>query len=127
MDDGQYFSPVTSQSSSFASDPEDGIMGLAFNPIYSIGQATLIDNLYSQGNLSATTFAFRLATTGSELYLGGVGSTKYTGSIAYALLTSKTYWVTTGSSSVGSTMAYSGAMILDSGTTILVGLTTCVS
>ncbi|CAE6507438.1 unnamed protein product [Rhizoctonia solani] len=123
----QYFSPVTSESSSFSSDPEDGILGLAFNSISSIGQPTLIDNLYSQGKISAPTFAFRLATTGSELYLGGVDSAKYTGSITYAALTSKTYWLTTGSSSVGSTVGYSGAMIIDSGTTIIVGPTSSVS
>ncbi|CAE6497762.1 unnamed protein product [Rhizoctonia solani] len=123
----QYFSPVTSESSSFASDPEDGILGLAFNSISAIGQPTIIDNLYSQGKISAPTFAFRLATTGSELYLGGVNTAKYTGSISYVPLTSKTYWLTTGSSSVGSTVAYSGAMIIDSGTTVIVGPTSSVS
>ncbi|QRW23991.1 aspartyl protease [Rhizoctonia solani] len=95
----QYFSPVTSESSSFASDPEDGIMGEISSPV----------------------FSFRLATTGSELYLGGTNAAKYSGSITYVPLTSKTYWLTTGSSSIGSTVGYSGAMIIDSGTTIIVG------
>ncbi|KAF8749204.1 peptidase A1 family [Rhizoctonia solani] len=102
----QYFSPVTSESSSFASDPED---------------ATFVDNLYSQGEISSPVFSFRLATTGSELYLGGTNAAKYSGSITYVPLTSKTYWLTTGSSSIGSTVGYSGAMIIDSGTTIIVG------
>ncbi|CAE6382667.1 unnamed protein product [Rhizoctonia solani] len=124
---GQYFSPVTSESSSFSSEPDDGILGLAFNSISSIGQPTIIDNLYSQGKISAPTFAFRLATSGSELYLGGVDTAKYTGSITYVSLTSQTYWLTTGSSSVGSTIAYSGAMIIDSGTTVIVGPTSSVS
>ncbi|KDN40814.1 hypothetical protein RSAG8_07832, partial [Rhizoctonia solani AG-8 WAC10335] len=123
----QYFSPVTSESSSFASDPEDGILGLEFNFISSIGQPTLIDNLYSKGKISSPTFAFHLATSGSELYLRGVDTAKYTGSITYVSLTSKTYWLTTGSSSVGSTVAYSGAMIIDSGTTVIVGPTSSVS
>ncbi|KAF8729285.1 peptidase A1 family, partial [Rhizoctonia solani] len=123
----QYFSPVTSESSSFASDPEDGIMGLAFNSISSIGKPTFIDNLYSQGEISSPVFSFRLATTGSELYLGGTNAAKYSGSITYVPLTSKTYWLTTGSSSIGSTVGYSGAMIIDSGTTIIVGPTSSVS
>lgn len=123
----QYFSAVTSESSSFASDPEDGILGLAFSSISSIGQPTLIETLYSEGKISAPTFAFRLATSGSELYLGGTDSAKYTGTIGYASLTSKTYWLTTGSSSVGSTVGYSGAMIIDSGTTIIVGPTSSVA
>ncbi|KAF8593697.1 acid protease [Ceratobasidium sp. AG-I] len=123
----QYFSPVTSESSSFSSDPEDGILGLAFSSISAIGQPTLIETLYSQGKISSPTFAFRLATSGSELYLGGVDTAKYTGTITYAALTSKTYWLTTGSSSVGSTLGYSGAMIIDSGTTIIVGPTSTVA
>ncbi|KAB5590496.1 hypothetical protein CTheo_6078 [Ceratobasidium theobromae] len=122
----QYFSPVTSESSSFSSDPSDGILGLAFSSISSIGKPTFIENLYSQGKISSPTFAFRLASTGSELYLGGVDSAKYSGTITYAPLTSKTYWLTTGSSSVGSSVAYSGAMIIDSGTTLIVGPTSSV-
>ncbi|KAG8724397.1 Type I transmembrane sorting receptor [Ceratobasidium sp. 395] len=122
----QYFSPVTSESSSFASDPEDGIMGLAFSSISSIDKPTFVENLFTQKKISALIFAFRLATSGSELYLGGVDSAKYTGTITYVPLTSKTYWLTTGSSSVGSTVGYSGAMIIDSGTTIIVGPTSSV-
>ncbi|KEP52963.1 aspartic protease [Rhizoctonia solani 123E] len=123
---GQYFSPVTSESSSFSTDPSDGIMGLAFSSISSIGAPTFIENLYSQGQISSPTFGFRLASSGSELYLGGADTSKYTGSITWASLTSKTYWLTTGSSSVGNTVGYSGAMIIDSGTTLVVGPTSSV-
>ncbi|CAE6406946.1 hypothetical protein ACGC1H_002276 [Rhizoctonia solani] len=123
---GQSFSPVTSESSSFSSDPSDGIMGLAFSSISSIGAPTFIENLYSQGKISSPTFGFRLASSGSELYLGGADTSKYTGSITWASLTSKTYWLTTGSSSVGNTVGYSGAMIIDSGTTLVVGPTSSV-
>lgn len=123
---GQYFSPVTSESSSFSSDPSDGIMGLAFSSISSIGAPTFIENLYSQGKISSPVFGFRLASSGSELYLGGADTSKYTGTITYASLTSETYWLTTGSSSVGSTVGYSGAMIIDSGTTLIVGPTSSV-
>ncbi|KAG8697413.1 Type I transmembrane sorting receptor [Ceratobasidium sp. 395] len=124
---GQYFSPVTSESSSFSSDPSDGIMGLAFSSISSIGAPTYIENLYSQGKISSPTFGFRLASSGSELYLGGVDTAKYTGTITYASLTSKTYWLTSGSAGAGSTTAYTGAMIIDSGTTLVVGPTSSVS
>ncbi|KAG8700363.1 Type I transmembrane sorting receptor [Ceratobasidium sp. 395] len=124
---GQYFSPVTSESSSFSSDPSDGIMGLAFSSISSIGAPTYIENLYSQGKISSPVFGFRLASSGSELYLGGVDSAKYTGAITYVSLTSKTYWLTSGSAGAGSTTAYTGAMIIDSGTTLVVGPTSSVS
>jgi cathepsin D len=82
--------------------------------------------LYSQGKISAPTFGFRLASSGSELYLGGTDTSKYTGSITWASLTSETYWLTTGSSSVGTTVGYSGPMIIDSGTTLIVGPTSSV-
>ncbi|CAE6526818.1 unnamed protein product [Rhizoctonia solani] len=123
---GQYFSPVTRESSSFSSDPSDGIMGLAFSSISSIGAPTFIENLYSQGKISAPTFGLRLASSGSELYLGGADTSKYTGNITWALLTSKTYWLTTGSSSIGGVIGYYGAMIIDSGTTLIVGSTSSV-
>ncbi|KAG8717152.1 Type I transmembrane sorting receptor [Ceratobasidium sp. 394] len=124
---GQYFSPVTSESSSFSSDPSDGIMGLAFSSISSIGAPTFIENLYSQRKISAPTFGFRLASSGSELYLGGADTSKYTGAITYASLTSKTYWLTSGSAGSASTTAYTGPMIIDSGTTLVVGPTSSVS
>ncbi|KAG8739688.1 Type I transmembrane sorting receptor [Ceratobasidium sp. 428] len=124
---GQYFSPVTSESSSFSSDPSDGIMGLAFSSISSIGAPTYIENLYSQGKISSPVFGFRLASSGSELYLGGADTSKYTGTITYASLTSKTYWLTSGSAGAGGTTAYTGPMIIDSGTTLVVGPTSSVS
>ncbi|CCO36372.1 hypothetical protein BN14_10506 [Rhizoctonia solani AG-1 IB] len=122
----QYFSPVTLESAVFASNPSDGIMGLAFSSISQIGAPTFIENLYSQGKISAPTFAFRLASSGSELYLGGINHSKYTGSITWAALTNKTYWLTEGASSVNGVYGYKGPMIIDSGTTIIVGATSSV-
>jgi len=101
--------------------------------------------LVSEDQVSLGVFSFRLAASGSELYVGGVDSSKCqltrcymgifffddislilsriivdTGSITYAPLTSATYWLTTGSANVGGTAAYTGAMIIDSGTHIFV-------
>ncbi|CAE6463645.1 unnamed protein product [Rhizoctonia solani] len=117
----QSFSAVTSESSSFSDDPSDGIMGLAFSSISSIGAPTFIENLASQGAISSSVFSMYLAANNSELYLGGTNSTLYTGDITYSNLTSRTYWLTNGSSSVSETEAYSGPMIIDSGTTLIVG------
>ncbi|KAG8719407.1 Type I transmembrane sorting receptor, partial [Ceratobasidium sp. 423] len=117
----QSFSAVTSESSSFSEDPSDGIMGLAFSSISTIGAPTFIENLASQGAVSASVFSMYLASNNSELYLGGTNSTLYTGEITYMDLQSRTYWLTNGSSSVGGTEAYSGSMIIDSGTTLIVG------
>ncbi|KAJ1300404.1 hypothetical protein OPQ81_005224 [Rhizoctonia solani] len=117
----QSFSAVTSESSSFSEDPSDGIMGLAFSSISTIGAPTFIENLASQGAVSSSVFSMFLASNNSELYLGGTNSTLYTGNITYTDLQSRTYWLTNGSSSVNGAEAYSGSMIIDSGTTLIVG------
>ncbi|CAE6501061.1 unnamed protein product [Rhizoctonia solani] len=117
----QSFSAVTSESSSFAQDPSDGIMGLAFSSISSIGAPTFIENLGSQGTVSSSVFSMYLASNNSQLYLGGTNSSLYTGDITYTGLQSRTYWLTNGTSSVDGTEAYSGSMIIDSGTTLIVG------
>ena len=112
---------MTSESESFAQDPSDGIMGLGFSTISSIGAPTFIENLFNQKVVSEPTFSMYLATNGSELYLGGTNDTLYSGNITYVDLTSKTYWLTNGTSSVGGQEAYTGGMIIDSGTTLIVG------
>ncbi|KAJ1306164.1 hypothetical protein OPQ81_010875 [Rhizoctonia solani] len=117
----QYFSAVTSESESFASDPSDGLVGLAFSSISQIGRPTIIENLYSSGVISEPTFGFKLTSSGAELYIGGTDESLYTGSITYSPLTSETYWLTTGSVTVDGSSAYSGGMIIDSGTTLVVG------
>ncbi|CUA70772.1 hypothetical protein RSOLAG22IIIB_09107 [Rhizoctonia solani] len=117
----QHFSAVTSESDGFNSDPSDGILGLAFSSISQLNSSTFIENLYSQGKISSPTFSFRLASSGSELYLGGANTNKYTGDITWVPVTNKTYWVTEGATKVGGNVGYSGSMIIDSGTTLIVG------
>ncbi|KAG9124711.1 Type I transmembrane sorting receptor [Ceratobasidium sp. 392] len=117
----QFFSPVTSESDSFAQDPSDGIMGLAFSSISNIGKPTFIENLKSAGAIQSAIFAFKLASTGSELFIGGTNSELFTGDITFSPLTSKTFWLTTGAAIAGGSDAYNGGMIIDSGTTLIVG------
>ena len=47
--------------------------------------------LYSQGGIKGQ-FSFALRTSGSELYLGGTDTSKYTGSITYTPVTQQAYW-----------------------------------
>jgi cathepsin D len=96
-------------------------MGLAFSSISSIGAPTFIENLASQGIVPSAIFSMYLAPNGSELYLGGTNSSLYSGNITYSNLTSKTYWLINGTSSAGGTELYNGNMIIDSGTTLIVG------
>ncbi|KAG9077974.1 Type I transmembrane sorting receptor [Ceratobasidium sp. UAMH 11750] len=117
----QIFSAVTNESSIFAQDPSDGIMGLGFSSISYMGAPTFFENLVSQKVVNSAVFSMYLASNGSELYLGGTNSALYTGDITYSALTSKTYWLTNGESSVNGKVAYKGGMIIDSGTTLMVG------
>ncbi|KAI0693994.1 protease [Cerioporus squamosus] len=97
---GQYFSPVTTLSSSFAGEAMDGILGMA-----------------------PACFAFKLAKSGSELYLGGTNSQLYTGSIEYHSVTGSGFWqIGSAKVLVGSkTVVSSIQTVIDSGTTLIYG------
>jgi cathepsin D len=43
--DQQYFSPVTSVSESFGKDPEDGILGMAFQTISELNEPPWFQNV----------------------------------------------------------------------------------
>ena len=69
-------------------------------------------------------FGFYLASSGSELYLGGTDDSLYSGSLEYHDVDqSNGFWQITGASAyVGDTAAVSGfETIIDSGTTIMYG------
>ncbi|KAI0633574.1 acid protease [Trametes polyzona] len=120
----QYFSPVTTLSSSFADDPIDGLLGLAYPAISNLNQEPFFNTAIQQGAVKEGVFGFKLASSGSELYLGGTNSRLYTGSIEYHPVdTSTGFWQLTGAKAyVGSTAAVSGfETIIDSGTTIMYG------
>ncbi|EKM60319.1 uncharacterized protein PHACADRAFT_132810 [Phanerochaete carnosa HHB-10118-sp] len=119
---GQYFSPVTSLSNSFANSQLDGILGLAYPRLSSLGGTPFFNTLINQGKVSAGEFGFVLASAGSELYLGGTDTSKYTGPIEYhGVDTSTGFWQATGAKSlVGTTTTNSGFnTIIDSGTTLM--------
>ncbi|KAI9478853.1 MAG: rhizopuspepsin precursor-like protein [Benjaminiella poitrasii] len=115
------------ESSSFASDPIDGILGLGFDTITTVrGIKTPMDNLISQGLISSPVFGVYLGKQseggGGEYIFGGYDSTKYTGSLKTVPVSkAQGYWgVTVSSLKVGTTsVAASFSGILDTGTTLL--------
>ncbi|KAF8640951.1 hypothetical protein AX17_000598 [Amanita inopinata Kibby_2008] len=120
----QYFSPVTTLSSGFASDPIDGILGLAFPAISNLGQSPFFNTAYSQGSVASNLFGLYLASTNSELRLGGADSSHFTGSIeSHVLSSSNGFWqIGKAAISVHSNQVLSGFQtIIDSGTTIMYG------
>ncbi|EKM60424.1 uncharacterized protein PHACADRAFT_132970 [Phanerochaete carnosa HHB-10118-sp] len=121
---GQHFSPATTLSSEFADDPTDGVLGLAYLAASRLNATPFFNTLISQGRVSACEFGFKLASKGSELYLGGTDTSLYTGSIEYhSINQSMGFWQTTGAKSVvGSTSPNTNLeTIIDSGTTIMYG------
>ena len=77
-----------------------------------------------QGVVSAGVFGFKLASSGSELFLGGTDTSLYSGSIEYHAVDESTgFWQATGASAIaGSKTAVSNfETIIDSGTTIMYG------
>ncbi|KAF7324503.1 Acid protease [Mycena kentingensis (nom. inval.)] len=122
--ENQFFSPVTTLSSSFEDDPIDGILGLAFPAISNLNQDPFFTSANAAGAVSANQFSFFLASTGSELMLGGTNSDLFTGDIEFNPVdASSGFWQATGASvSVSGTDALSSfSTIIDSGTTLVYG------
>ncbi|KAH9929580.1 acid protease [Epithele typhae] len=120
----QYLSAVTTLSSSFSGDPIDGILGLAFPAISNLNENPFFYTAVSEGAVDEGVFGFKLASSGSELYLGGTNDDLYSGSLEYHDVdTSNGFWqITSAKAYVGSKAAVSGfETIIDSGTTIMYG------
>ncbi|KAJ7034475.1 acid protease [Mycena alexandri] len=118
----QYFAAMTTLSLSFYTDPIDGIMGMGLLPISGLQQDPFVMNAKSEGAFGVGQFSFYLANTGSELYIGGTDSKKYTGAIEFNSINTTTgFWEPTNAQAkVGSTTVLTGLQtIVDSGTTLM--------
>jgi len=121
---GQTFSAVTTLSDSFSNDPIDGILGLGLSGLSNLNADPFFVSAFKQGAVSQNEFSFKLASSGSSLFLGGADSSAFTGTSEFHALSSNNgFWQIGGASAfVGSTSAVSGFdTIIDSGTTIMYG------
>lgn len=96
----QAFSAVTTLSDKFEGDPMDGILGMAFQKISSIGQPPFVNQAKAQGSLKQAVFGMKLAKQGSEIYLGGTDASQYTGEVEYHTVTDSGYWQIPGASAL---------------------------
>jgi hypothetical protein len=71
--------------------PADGIMGMGFKRISNNEANPVFQNLVETHQTSGV-FAFKLASTGSELTLGGLNSDLYSGTPTYTPVTQKAFW-----------------------------------
>ncbi|KAI5116280.1 hypothetical protein M0805_009931 [Coniferiporia weirii] len=123
---GQRVGAASKYSEGFESSefPPDGLLGMAFQSISDYNSPPVFQSLVSQGKTSASEFGFTLLSSGSELYLGGIDSSKFSGSLTYTDVTQAGYWqIELGGASVGSKSAFSSSVdaIVDTGTTLLIG------
>jgi len=125
----QYLGSVNKVSSDFASSPNDGLFGLGFQSISTTGQPTFIQNAAAKGKI-VPVFGMRLVrnggTKGSELTIGGVDSTRYTGAFTQVPVTVQGYWQVALQSAVVNGKTISGTAAgaaIDSGTTLIIAPT----
>ncbi|KAF8823970.1 hypothetical protein HHX47_DHR9000475 [Lentinula edodes] len=120
----QRFSAVTNLSSSFASDPVDGVLGLGFPSISILKADPVFVSAAQQNAITTKAFSFYLAKNNSELYLGGTNPKLYNDPIEYHPVDkSNGFWqVKNASITVGGQTVFSDFdTIIDSGTTIMYG------
>jgi len=133
----QTFAEVTSETADFFSFNGvivDGLFGLAYPACAASGATPPFQNGLAQYPSSPQVFSFYLnsnalsGTSGGQLTLGGIDSTKYSGSLTYTPVTYKFYWeisvssVTVGPYCTGSKFCAGGcSMIADTGTTVIIG------
>jgi cathepsin D len=83
---GQRVGSATTYSSGFQSSnfEPDGLVGMGFAEISSYNANPVFLTLSQQGQTDSSTFAFKLAESGAELFLGGVNKNLYTGGFTYS-------------------------------------------
>jgi cathepsin D len=62
-------------------------MGMGFQSISVYNAPPLFQSLIAEGVVTSQVFGFKLATSGSELFLGGTNSALYTGDFTWVSLT----------------------------------------
>jgi len=125
---GQVFAEATQEPGiSFALGKFDGILGMAFQTISVDGVIPPFQNAVNQG-LVKPVFAFSLGKADGqtgELTLGGIDSTKFSGSIQYTPLSKDTYWefVLDSMTANGQSVTSVNRAVLDTGTSLIAGPT----
>ncbi|KAH9911596.1 acid protease [Fomitopsis serialis] len=120
---GQYFSAVTTLSDKFKPDPIDGILGMGYQKLSSIGQPPFVNQAKTQGSIKNAVFGMKLSSAGSELYLGGTDTSQYNGAIEYHPVSGSGYWQISDAKAIvnGKTTNTGFQTVIDSGTTIMYG------
>lgn len=121
---GQTLGAASTYSAGFSLNrfPADGLMGMGFKTISHYGADPVFQSLVAQGQTTESAFAFKLASEGSELFLGGTNSNLFTGAFTYTPVTTQGYWqVNLESLTINNEVVLSSvAAIIDTGTTLVI-------
>ncbi|GAA5951141.1 hypothetical protein JCM3765_002396 [Sporobolomyces pararoseus] len=121
---GQVFGAASTLSASFASSPEDGLVGMAFPSISQLQTSPFFQTLISQGKVASPQFSFKLTPSGASLDLGSMVSSRYVaGTTQWTPVTSQSYWNIKATTAVnGKAVSALGTFsaIADTGTTLIV-------
>ncbi|KAI0316984.1 acid protease [Amylostereum chailletii] len=103
--------------------PPDGLLGMAFPQISVFGANPFFQTLVSQDVVDAPEFGVKLATSGSELFLGGVDDSLFTGDFTQIPVSPVGFWqIPLDSVNANGDAAVTGlSSIIDTGTTLIVG------
>lgn len=124
---GTLFSAVTKLETSLDDDPVDGIMGMGYTSISNLGQ-TAFGNLWSKRGaavIGKNMFSFFLSednNAGSQLFLGGYDTDKFSGNIYWNSVVNRGYWqIGAGSAFVNNKVSKATGFqtIVDTGTTLI--------
>ncbi|KAH7919102.1 acid protease [Leucogyrophana mollusca] len=122
---GQTLGAATQYATRFQSSrfPADGLMGMGFESVSEYNADPVFQTLVAQGQTEEPVFAFKFATVGSELYLGGTNPDLYTGNFTYINIATESRWeiyldVVSGNDK---RVATNLTAILDTGINIIVG------
>ncbi|TFK91850.1 acid protease [Polyporus arcularius HHB13444] len=118
----QYLAAVTQESAEFQSQPIDGLLGMGLPALSELKGTPFFSSAVQQGKVKEGSFAFKLAESGSELFIGGTNSELYTGDVEFHPVVSDTgFWaIDNGAVTVDGKAAASQLItIIDSGTTLI--------
>ncbi|KAA1466106.1 acid protease [Dentipellis sp. KUC8613] len=128
---GQAVGEASQYSAGFSIDefPPDGLLGMAFPQISVFGDNPFFQTLVAQGKVTSSEFGVKLSTSGSELFLGGVDTSLFTGSFTQNPVTEVGFWqIDLQTVSANGRAAVTGlTSIVDTGTTLIVGDTANVA
>ncbi|KAL5487632.1 hypothetical protein ACEPAI_5740 [Sanghuangporus weigelae] len=112
-----------------ANFPPDGLMGMAFQSISEFNKVPVFQSLSEQQQTTQGAFGFTLLeTSGSELFLGGVDTSKISGDLTFTPVTQEGFWQISvdGADVGGQSVSDTQDAIVDTGTTLLIADTQTV-